>query len=322
MTTKAIRILLIEDSLADAEFVRELLREEGGIFLVEHKERLGEALQALERERFDAILTDLGLPDSRGLETFCRLKAHSGSHPIVVLTGLDDEALAVEALRKGAQDYLVKGSMDAGIIQRSLLYAIERQRLQAGPENGVLAGLLVEDSDADAEYIEETLKDAAFFRMNWRRAGSLAGALAAIAESTPEVVLLDLVLPDSSGLETFTRLHAAHPDLPVIVLTVLGDEALAVRTVREGAQDFLTKGRFDPAFLARRIRFAVERSRSERERILRRRDAILQEQLDFLQVMMEAMPCAVFYKDTAGRYLGCNRNFAGYLGMRREKIIG
>ncbi len=331
MTTKPLRILLIEDSPADAEFVLELFRDQEEIFRLDRVERLGEALQALERERYDAVLSDLGLPDCRGLETFSRLHARCDAVPIVILTGMDDEAVAVEALRSGAQDYLIKGSMDASIIQRSLLYAIERRRLQTGSIDGAIYGLMVEDSNEDAEYIEETLVDIAFLRMNWRRAETLAGALAALDESLPDVVLLDLILPDSSGLSTFTCLHAAHPDLPVIVLTVMGDEVLAVKAVREGAQDFLTKGRFDAVFLARRIRFAVERNRSERERFRRRKEAFLREQNEKLRkalgATVQAIAAVVEIRDpyTAGhqkRVARLSRAIAREMGVDGEIMEG
>ena len=93
-------------------------------------ERLAVGLQRLEEETVDVLLLDLGLPDSHGLETFAKLHTQAPDVPIVVLTGLDDQALALEAVRKGAQDYLLKGRVDSNLLTRAMRYAIERKRVE------------------------------------------------------------------------------------------------------------------------------------------------------------------------------------------------
>ena len=127
---KPIQLLLVEDNSADALLLRELLKEIASAeFAVTTAVRLNEALERLERDQFDVVLTDLSLPDSHGLEGFRRLHRVS-SAPIVVLSGVDDETLAVSAVREGAQDYLVKGRVDARLLGRSIRYAIERHRAE------------------------------------------------------------------------------------------------------------------------------------------------------------------------------------------------
>ena len=129
MNLEGIRVLLIEDNPADARLLGELLRETGaGRVKMEHVEELGAAVEFLYREQFDVILLDLSLPDGQGLETIARVHSHAPKVPIVVLTGLDDEAIAVRALRSGAQDYLVKGRVDGDLLLRSIRYASERGR--------------------------------------------------------------------------------------------------------------------------------------------------------------------------------------------------
>jgi serine phosphatase RsbU (regulator of sigma subunit) len=126
---KPIRVLLIEDNRADARLVEELLAEVGGVtFEWDRAERLAAGLTRLALGGVDIVLLDLSLPDSQGLETFLRLHAVAPRVPVVLLSGLDDETLAILAVQKGAEDYLVKGQMDAGLLMRSIRYAIERTR--------------------------------------------------------------------------------------------------------------------------------------------------------------------------------------------------
>ncbi|GAB0056083.1 hypothetical protein SIID45300_00383 [Candidatus Magnetaquicoccaceae bacterium FCR-1] len=133
---KQLRVLLVEDSEADQLLVRENA-EISGNGSVAHLPRLtlipvGELRQAIEQlsqDRFDAVLLDLNLPDSIGMETFLRLHDQAPELAIVVLTGLDDDALGADTIRHGAQDFLNKGSLDGPLLLRSLRYAVERQQL-------------------------------------------------------------------------------------------------------------------------------------------------------------------------------------------------
>jgi phosphoserine phosphatase RsbU/P len=133
-TASRIRALLIEDNPGDARLIREMLRESvGGSVAVElaHTDRLVPGLEQLTSQAVDVVLLDLTLPDSHGLETFRRVHTLVPEVAIVVLSGLDDEVLAVRAVQEGAQDYLVKGQVDGGAILRSMRYAIERQHLES-----------------------------------------------------------------------------------------------------------------------------------------------------------------------------------------------
>ena len=127
-----IAVLVVEDSSGDARLVQEMLSEAtAAAFELTHAERLDEAIRLVARSSFDVILLDLGLPDSHGRGTFLKLQAHATDVPVVVLSGLDDEIIAVTAIRAGAQDYLIKGQIDSQLLSRALRYAIERHRLQA-----------------------------------------------------------------------------------------------------------------------------------------------------------------------------------------------
>src|ERR1700681_905225 len=129
MNLEGIRVLLVEDNPGDARLLVELLRgTDAGRLKLEHVERLDKAIERLRGEYFDLVLLDLSLPDEQGLNTLVRAHAFAPKVPIVVLTGLDDAALAVKAVRAGAQDYLVKGRVDGDLLVRSIRYATERGR--------------------------------------------------------------------------------------------------------------------------------------------------------------------------------------------------
>ncbi|MBI3537270.1 MAG: response regulator [Chloroflexi bacterium] len=131
MQDSPIKILLVEDNPGDARLLREMLAEAASVqFVLTHVERWHAALERLQQERFDAVLLDLMLPDSGGIETFATLHHLAPRVPIVVLTSLNDETLALQAVRDGAQDYLVKGQVNSNLLRRALRYAIERQRIE------------------------------------------------------------------------------------------------------------------------------------------------------------------------------------------------
>ena len=125
-------VLLIEDNPDDALLIQETLADIGSAgFNVDWVVRLAEGIERLAEQRFDVVLLDIGLPDSQGLDTFATAHEASPAVPIILLTGLDDERVAVQAVQQGAQDYLVKSHVDGPLLVRSLRYAIERQRLIA-----------------------------------------------------------------------------------------------------------------------------------------------------------------------------------------------
>ncbi len=131
MSGKAIRVLLVEDNPGDARLIRELLAEAArAAFSLECVDRLSAGLKRLAEGGIDVILLDLGLPDSQGLDTFATIYDQVQHVPIVVLTGLDDETLAIQAMRAGVQDYLVKGQMDSHLLVHAVRYAIERKQLE------------------------------------------------------------------------------------------------------------------------------------------------------------------------------------------------
>ena len=131
MSDKRIKVLLIEDNLGYTHLVQRMLAVSNQIeYQTECADRLSTGLEYLARGEYDVVLTDLGLPDSKGLDTLDKVRAQVPAVPIVVLTGNDDEELAIQAVRQGAQDYLVKGDIESKTLQRVMRYAIERKQAE------------------------------------------------------------------------------------------------------------------------------------------------------------------------------------------------
>lgn len=129
-------VLLIEDNPGDARLIKEYIQESNPDFLdtLSVEQSLQDGCESLRNNEYDLVLLDLSLPDSFGLETFEKVHEINDEIPIIVLTGLDDEKMGVEAVRLGAQDFLVKKELNSALLARSILYAIERNRLTCSLE--------------------------------------------------------------------------------------------------------------------------------------------------------------------------------------------
>jgi signal transduction histidine kinase len=132
---KPLQVLLVEDNAGDARLLHEMFcKEKAGSFVLTHLLRMTEAVAHLEKGGVDILLLDMGLPDGHGLDTVRRALAAAPHVPVIVLTGLDDEALAAQAMKEGAQDYLIKGQIESRALPRALRHAIERHRMQEESE--------------------------------------------------------------------------------------------------------------------------------------------------------------------------------------------
>src|SRR3990170_2382832 len=132
--SRVTKLLLVEDNPGDAGLVKAALGEistPDDEFQSVHAVRLSEAFEYAAETSFDLILLDLSLPDAKGLDTVTRMTAAAPSVPIVVMTGMNDQSVAIEAMRMGAQDYVVKGQVDEATLGRTIRYAIERKKAEA-----------------------------------------------------------------------------------------------------------------------------------------------------------------------------------------------
>ena len=124
------RILIIDDNPGDVRLFQMMLRASGSTTcIVDTANRLSTGLDILRRDTFDVILLDLGLPDSQGVETVRLMRRHFPRIPVVVLTGREDDEIALESVREGAQDYLTKENLSSETLVRSLSHAVERNKI-------------------------------------------------------------------------------------------------------------------------------------------------------------------------------------------------
>ncbi len=156
-TTQPLRILIVEDDLVDRKLLERLLAQSTlGVSEVQKADCLARALELLQERTFDVILLDLGLPDSQGMDSVVRVQTQTPPTPIIVLSGLDDANVGTQAVQIGAQDYLIKGQVDASLLMRAIRYALERKKaerqLQAAElryrtifENSAVAIMMVDE---------------------------------------------------------------------------------------------------------------------------------------------------------------------------------
>ena len=172
--------------------------------------------------------------------------------------------------------------------------------------------LLVEDDPVVARFLLALVSEsgAGFELIHIRR---LADALQCLEHTIVDLILLDLGLEDSWGIETLIKLYAHAPATPIVVLTGDHDEELGVKALQEGAQDYLVKGQVDGRTLIRSIRYAIERKRAMEA---------LQQNYNLLRAVSELSRDAIYVKDRQGRYLLINSVGAGFLGRPVEDIIG
>ena len=131
MKEKPIKVLLVEDDPESMDLVEQMLATIKDRKVASFPSaNLSGALEMMKTGVFDAIISDLGLPDSSGLETFAALRDQDQKVPIIILTGFNDVTLAIQAVRQGAQDYLIKSEISQNALVRALFYAVERNRLE------------------------------------------------------------------------------------------------------------------------------------------------------------------------------------------------
>jgi len=184
MTQEPIRVLLIEDNPADARLIELMLAEATALsFQFSWVDNLTEGMERIRGGGIDVVLLDLGLPESSGLETLERLREGARVPTLVVLSGLTDEGVAVQALRSGAQDYLVKGQVDSALLIRAIRYAMQRSQAEEAlrQAHAELETRVVERTAELAEAV-----DALHAEINERKRAE--EGFRALVEHTPDLV--------------------------------------------------------------------------------------------------------------------------------------
>ena len=174
--------------------------------------------------------------------------------------------------------------------------------------------LVIEDNPMDFKMIQKLLSAASGAAFELDHAERLDAGLARLAQDGIDLVLLDLSLPDSHGLETFASVHRHAPQIPIIVLTGLDDETTALKAFHQGAQDYLIKGRVDTSLLLRAIYYAIERKKTE---------TALADERNLLRTIIDMLPNNIFVKDTQSRFVLNNLAHLRLLGAAQpEEVLG
>lgn len=242
---KTIAVLLVEDDPDDVLVITAGLNAGRERFQIETADRLSQALRRLETPGIDVIVLDLSLPDSTGLDSFRRLQGAARDIPIVVLTGLDSEFLALRLVQEGAQDYLVKGEISGAALARSLYYAVERHAVRAR---------LAAESQPQAGSRRPLGRILGFFGAKGG-VGTTTVALnvaAALAAQVPEVAVIELA--EAGGALGWHFGHQTADGLSALLSLPaerLGEDELAARLSRASCGVRYLPGR--PGFGAQEI---------------------------------------------------------------------
>lgn len=303
-------VLLIEDNAGDARLLMEYLSEApGNPFVLEHVDMLSDGLERLQKAGIALVLLDLSLPDSLGLETFARTHACAPEVPIIVMSGRDDESLAIKTVHEGAQDYLVKGQVDSRLLVRSMRYAIERKRTEEAlaKERDLLHTLL------------ENLPDRIYFKDEQSRFLRISRAVMEQFKLTDPGQAVG-----KSDFDFFTPEHA-H--------VALTDERLVMRTgepiIGKVERETLPDGTVTWALTSKlpmrdksgRIagNFGISRDITAIKKI----ESELAEERNLLRSLIDNLPDYIYVKDTRYRYVLDNIAHRRFLGASSEQeVIG
>jgi PAS domain S-box-containing protein/putative nucleotidyltransferase with HDIG domain len=171
--------------------------------------------------------------------------------------------------------------------------------------------LFIEDNPGDVRLVRELLAEAHWGRVKLECADRLSAGLERLAEGGLDCVLLDLTLPDSTEFDTFERVHAHTPEIAIVIISGLDDEALAIKAVKGGAQDYLVKDHLGGYVLGRSIRYAIERKQAE--------EALLREK-NFSAAVINSSPGLLFVFDDKGNIIQWNRNAEKITGYSAKEI--
>lgn len=270
MTAKKVAtVLIVEDSDTDREnYCRLLRRNEQYDFRFLEADNGEEGLALFRQHQPDCVLLDYNLPDIDGIEFLATIQEESADYSIpvvVMLTGQGTSTVAVEAMRRGAMDYLVKSSLDNDVLNGAVNTAIVNiSRLKERPSQRFDV-LIVEDNETDRELYKRLLRETTHNRFEFIEVETGAEGIESLARMPVDCILLDYNLPDFTGLEFLTQVGEmtakAHQAMPVIVmLTGQGSESIAVEAMKRGAQDYLVKNELNRELLSRSVSNAVEKN--------------------------------------------------------------
>ena len=208
MVDQKIRVLLVEDNESDIKQISRLLRQVPNRPLkLNSAKRLQEALQKIHGFKYDVILLDLGLPDSRGIDTLEEVHSACPQIPIIVYTITGAESLGIEAINRGAQDYLVKGTTDERILAKAIRYAIERKRLESAEQHN---HELLKENEERLSLLVKASSDVLYqMSPDWREMRQLSGGHFIANASEPDRTWLDSYIPSDEQKRVMAAINRA-----------------------------------------------------------------------------------------------------------------
>jgi len=308
----AVKVLLIEDSPVDSRLLRLLLSESTtSHFELAHVERLSEGLKRLSEERFDVALSDLTLPDSHGFETFQALHARAPDMPIIVLSGVDDETLAVKAVREGAQDYLVKGRVDGHVLSRAIFYAIERHRTEQALQESENHYKYLLESITDYSYTVRLENGQPIKTIHGPGCISVTGYHPTDYEAVPDLWYQMVHEADRAAVEEQARRALAGETPPPLEHRIIHKNR-QVRWVRNTVVPSRDRQGRLVAYDGL-IADVTERKRAEEKLVTSEA---------FYHSLVENLPQNILRKDLKEQFTFANQRFCSMLGKPLEEIIG
>jgi PAS domain S-box-containing protein len=308
MANKDVKILLIEDNPGDVRLIREMLAEAAYVsFELESANRLSTGLKRLAKETPDVILLDIGLPDSQGLDTLKKVYAKTKTVPIVVLTGLEDESVGIEAVQRGAQDYLVKGQIEGKVLWRVINYSIERKRAEEA---------LAKSEERYRSVLEQM--EEAYFEVD------IAGNLTFFNDETCRQLgysreeLMGMNYRDYTSEEDKQRIYEAFKH---VFDTGKPVKALPAARIRKDGGRFHTEISVFPLLSESGdiIGFrGVASDVTERKWL----EEYLERERQEIKRIIDSSPIIIFYKDKKGRFVRVNKAHAEALNMSEEEFVG
>lgn len=309
---KPIRVLLVEDSAVDSRLLQLLLGDSKTMFFAwTCVTTLADALVKLGGEQFDVVLSDLTLPDSHGFETFQALHAQAPAMPMIVLSGTDDDMMALQAVREGAQDYLVKGKVDTHVLSRAITYAIERERAEHA----------LQESERHYRHLLESITDYTY-------SVQLENSVPNRTVHSPTCVSITGYTPEEYERDPDLWFEMIHPtDRPAVI----GQSAEVLR----GAMPPPLEHRIiHKSGHVRWVRNTVVPGRDQHgqlvcydglisditERKLAEENLVKSEA--FYHSLVEHLPQYIFRKDLDERFTFANQRFCSMLGKSLEGITG
>lgn len=227
------------------------------------------AMQLLQERKVDCLLLDYSLPGKNGLVLLAHIREAYPYLPVVMLTGHGSEMIAAEAMKLGAQDYILKSEINSDNLHAIINHAIMscQGQEQITSQNKIInpAIVIIDDNEDDRDMYIRYLKQLSENHYAYIEASGGEEGIEAVKDKEADCVLLDYSLPGQNGIEVMKKIREIRHFLPVIILTGYGNEAIAVQAMREGAFNYLPKSRINPEMLLRAVRSAIDHGKMERQ---------------------------------------------------------